>query len=288
MSPPQDQDYFALRSPLHTPGLRVQQAGPDAWQIVEKWAAQAGHNPGTGDFHHVWNLDSDGCFIGMLGDQPVSAISVINYNNGYTHLGSHLTAIKDPGAGIRLDTMRVAIQHAGDHTIGVDATTQDFNFYQLAGFIPAWRTIRFTGPVPAEPPMHDHSCTNITIPDMREMAILDAECVLDTMAGRYQFALAIATAPDRHTLVATDRTARLRGYGVLRPAHHGYRIGPLYAQDPRAATALFDALCERAAAWAPRQSPSTSPKQTTTLGTWPNTAAYPTWEKPPACTGPAA
>ena len=35
---------------------------------------------------------------------------------------------------------------------------------------------------------------------------------------------------------------KLQGYGVLRPCHLGYKIGPLFADDPEMAEILFGGL----------------------------------------------
>ena len=39
---------------------------------------------------------------------------------------------------------------------------------------------------------------------------------------------------------------RLKGYGVLRKCRVGYKIGPLFADQPEIAEALFAALCNHA------------------------------------------
>ena len=41
------------------------------------------------------------------------------------------------------------------------------------------------------------------------------------------------------------------GYGVIRPARNGYKIGPLFADDPSRAEALLMALRSRVASGAP-------------------------------------
>jgi hypothetical protein len=45
-----------------------------------------------------------------------------------------------------------------------------------------------------------------------------------------------------------DRKCQLLGFGVIRPAHDGWRVGPLYADDAAIAETLFCALIERASA----------------------------------------
>ena len=41
------------------------------------------------------------------------------------------------------------------------------------------------------------------------------------------------------------RDGKLAGYGVIRPARNGFKIGPLFADDAAVAEALFDALTAR-------------------------------------------
>ena len=49
-----------------------------------------------------------------------------------------------------------------------------------------------------------------------------------------------------HTARAVLREGRLTGYGVLRAARDGYRVGPLFADTAEDAEALFDALAAQA------------------------------------------
>ncbi|GAA2028886.1 GNAT family N-acetyltransferase [Catenulispora yoronensis] len=231
----------ASRTPPVVPGLRVEQADAEIWRTVETWAAAAGHNPGVGDFQHAWELDPAGCLIGLLHDQPATAVSIINYDDGYAHLGSYFTAHPDPDPGLRTATMNAALAHAQDRTIGADAAPDDVEYYWQAGFITTWRTLHFTGPVPGRIPNPHIACTPPTNADRAQMAALDAECF---QADRHPFALAFTSGPERYTRVASDRSGRVRGYGLLRPARHGYRIGPLYADASDIAATLFDALCE--------------------------------------------
>src|SRR6185312_5492957 len=60
------------------------------------------------------------------------------------------------------------------------------------------------------------------------------------------FVTDFATGPERRALVYANADGRIDGYGVLRPARGGVRIGPLYAQEPYYAAAIFDGLCDLA------------------------------------------
>jgi hypothetical protein len=54
-------------------------------------------------------------------------------------------------------------------------------------------------------------------------------------------------AQPRSAALAFMTHGRLAGYGVLRACREGYKIGPLFADDPRIADMLFQGLCARAA-----------------------------------------
>ncbi|OLE22073.1 MAG: hypothetical protein AUG49_20345 [Catenulispora sp. 13_1_20CM_3_70_7] len=199
--------------------MKVEQTGVLDWKAVEQWAADEGWNPGAGDALLFQAVDPAGFLIGTLNGRLVSAISVVNYDEHYAHIGYFLVTPSLRGLGIGTATWSAAIGHAGDRAIGLDAVPEQVDRYSRHGFRPAWRTIRFTGPVPAQPPLAGGNITEPTTPDLGLMATLDAACF-----------------PAGH----------VDGYGVLRRAWHGWRIGPLYAESPKAAAALFDALCDRA------------------------------------------
>ena len=50
--------------------------------------------------------------------------------------------------------------------------------------------------------------------------------------------------------MAVEQAGRIAGYGVIRPSKSGFKIGPLFAEDPSCAEALFHALTMRVPAGA--------------------------------------
>ncbi|MEU2364129.1 GNAT family N-acetyltransferase [Streptomyces noursei] len=217
--------------------LSVAAAPLDHWHEIVDWTADEGWNPGDGDINTFHPTDPDGFHLGCLGDRTVSAVSLVNYSPAYAFLGFYLVAPGLRGQGLGLATWRTALPHAGSRTIGLDAVPAQQETYQRAGFTPAHDTLRYTGrPTPGAPTSPDTH--PVTAAHLDAIAAYDRRCF---PADRRGFVTRWLTAPGR-TAVVHLRDGEVTGYGVLRPAYSGHRIGPLFADTPQAAEALFDAL----------------------------------------------
>ena len=139
--------------------------------------------------------------------------------------------------------------HAAGRTVGLDGVPGQQHNYRRSGFLPAHTTIRYSGVPGGEVgafAAHDRTASHGIVPlddvDLSLLGELDAAC---HPADRQGFATGWA-ADSRHTARARFRDGLLTGYGVLRPAEDGRRIGPLLATTPRDAEALLGALLAEA------------------------------------------
>ncbi|MFJ9038983.1 GNAT family N-acetyltransferase [Streptomyces sp. NPDC102406] len=217
--------------------LDISRAGPADWPVIHGWAAEEGWNPGDRDGVSFFAQDPDGFFLGRIDGEPVSAVSVVTYGPDYAFLGCYLVRPDLRGLGHGLATWRAGLAHAGGRTVGLDGVVAQQDNYRRSGFRPAHRTIRFTGtperPGPAAPggvvPVGD---------DLDPVLAYDRTCF---PADRPRFLRSWLTT-DGHTALARVVDGRVTGYGVVRPAREGRRIGPLFADTAADALALFDAL----------------------------------------------
>ncbi|GAA1934717.1 GNAT family N-acetyltransferase [Streptomyces durmitorensis] len=217
--------------------LTVSRATPDDWRVVSGWAADEGWNPGLRDGASFFAQDPEGFFMGRIEGEPVSAISVVNYDEVYAFLGFYLVRPDLRGHGHGLATWRTALAHAGNRTVGLDGVVAQQDNYRRSGFEFAHRTIRYSGTVPGGA-ARPARILPVEAAGLRAITAYDAASY---PADRPRFLESWLTAPG-HRALARIVDGRITGYGVLRPAHGALRIGPLFADTRADAEELFDAL----------------------------------------------
>lgn len=208
------------------------------WSAVEGWMADEGWDPGAGDALAVTALDNRALVIGMLRDQPVSAISLLNVGAAYSFLGNYIVRPDFRGRGFGLATWRSALPHARDRVIGLDSVPGRLETYRGAGFTDAHTTLSYQGAIAPLRGRLDLRIRPFEPGDRAAVTALDALCSPHERAG---FLAAWFAAPATRTLVYQDR-GEVTGFGSIRPSRAGHRIGPLIANTPQVAAALYDAL----------------------------------------------
>ncbi|MEH0420694.1 GNAT family N-acetyltransferase [Streptomyces sp. B21-083] len=237
--------------------LVVTRATPEDWPVVTGWAADEGWNPGLSDSAGFFAQDPEGFFVGRVGGEPVSAISVVNYGAAYAFLGFYLVRPDLRGRGYGITTWKTALAHAGSRTVGLDGVVAQQDNYRRSGFELAYRTVRFTGTAPAADIPAQVRPVRPT-----DLAAITAYDTLCTPADRPRFLEHWLTAPGHRAFLCetgadADADAdgggsgpgsrTVTGYGVVRPGRDAPRIGPLFADTAADARALFAALIADAA-----------------------------------------
>jgi GNAT superfamily N-acetyltransferase len=228
--------------------FEISPAQPGEWARIVRWAAAEGWNPGRHDAEHFHAQDPTGFLLGREDGETVSAISVVNYSPDYAFLGFYLVRPDRRGRGLGIATWEAGMAHAAGRTVGLDGVPDQQHNYRRSGFLPAHTTIRYNGVpdggpggVPGAVAARD-GIVPLDCVDLSLLGELDAAC---HPADRQGFATRWAADP-RHLTRVRFRDGLLTGYGVLRPAEDGRRIGPLLATTPRDAEALLGALLAEA------------------------------------------
>ncbi|MFE6775212.1 GNAT family N-acetyltransferase [Streptomyces sp. NPDC057702] len=224
-------------APQDVARLSVASASLTDWYQVAEWAAAEGWNPGHSDADCFHATDPAGFFIGRLDGRPVSAISIVGYSDAYAFLGFYLVHPDHRRRGLGLATWRAAMPHAGQRLIGLDAVPAQEATYRRSGFTAAYRTTRFAG-VPERADAPGAGVVPAGPEHLAAIADYDRGCF---PAERRAFVERWLTA-DGHQGYVWLADGRVAGYGVIRRAHEGRRLGPLFADDRQGAEALFDAL----------------------------------------------
>ncbi|MGW5777995.1 GNAT family N-acetyltransferase [Streptomyces sp. NPDC003863] len=221
--------------------LSVSSATPQEWALVRSWAAEEGWNPGLSDVPAFFAQDPAGFFLGRVDGEPVSAISVVNYDDSYAFLGFYLVRPELRGLGHGLATWRAALAHAGGRAVGLDGVPAQQDNYRRSGFTTAYRTARYVGEVPAP----DRPVTGVVAADRVDPAVLAAYDSACHHADRPRFLGTWLSTPG-HRALARVVDGRLTGYGLVRPCEDEARVGPLFADTPADAAALLDGLAAEA------------------------------------------
>ncbi len=211
-------------------------------EIAAGWAAAEGWNPGLGDAAAFHAADPSGFLMGFLGDEPVTAISVVAYGAAYGFLGFYLCRPEQRGRGYGWQTWQAGLEHLGARVIGLDGVVAQQDNYRRSGFALAHRTIRVSGTVTAGPP-RDPRLVPVTAALLPAIQAYDAGLV---PAARPAFLDAWLGGGGGRQAIAFVRDGVVRGYGVIRPAVTGFKIGPLFAEGAMEADILFRALAAKA------------------------------------------
>ena len=203
------------------------------------WAAAEGWNPGLHDAACFHAADPDGFLIGLIDDEPVAMISVVRYGTSFGFLGLYIVAPAHRGRGLGLAIWNAGLARLRGRVIGLDGVVAQQPNYRRSGFALAYRNIRW------------ESVAHATVTDRRIVALTSVP--FDAVAGfdrtlfpaeRTSFLQGWIRPPHGAALGLVD-DGTLAGYGVIRAARRGFKIGPLCADDPARAEALFDGLVAR-------------------------------------------
>jgi GNAT superfamily N-acetyltransferase len=205
--------------------------------LAIEWAAREGWNPGLADAEAFHATDPDGFLVGLLDGEPVATLSAVRYGADFGFMGFYIVAPEHRGKGYGLKLWGAGLAHLAGRNIGLDGVLAQQGNYQKSGFKLAYRNIRFEGRASGQ----NESSPEITNASELPFDLLEAYDRRFFPASRTMFL--------RHWLVQAGARAlaiveggQLKGYGMIRPCRSGYKIGPLLADDPLLASALFDTL----------------------------------------------
>jgi ribosomal protein S18 acetylase RimI-like enzyme len=204
------------------------------------WAAAEGWNPGVHDAEAFFAADPEGFLVGLLDGEPIATISVVRYGASFGFLGLYIVRPEFRGRGYGLKLWNAGLAHLGQRTIGLDGVVAQQDNYRRSGFDLAHRNVRYQGAGGARG-LDAAGVVPLTDLSIDEVIRYDAQLF---PAERRPFIDSWIRQP-RCTALGQVRDGRLAGYGVVRPAQTGYKVGPLFADAPEMAAALLDQLAAR-------------------------------------------
>jgi len=220
--------------------LQFQKLKLDGLKTLVKWAKNEGWNPGPYDADVFYATDPDGFYGYFYQDSLIAGGSIVSYNGEFGFMGFFIVKKEYRSLGIgrklwyqRRDTLLARLNE--NATIGMDGVVDMQPFYQKGGFKIAFRDIRYEKI--GEQFDIDKNISPILDDDISSILVYDKQCF---GFSRSQFILPWLKLPDNKTFKYMQN-GQLQGFAIVRKAHIGYKVCPLFAQSETVAKELYKA-----------------------------------------------
>ncbi|MBC8012053.1 MAG: GNAT family N-acetyltransferase [Burkholderiales bacterium] len=218
--------------------VRTRALALDEVPRVTEWAMQEGWNPGRSDAYVFNAADPGSCIAVEANGGPVGVITAVRMTACFGFLGFFVLDGDHRSSVYGWTLWQAALERLGDRVIGGDGVLPRLPNYARYGFVPHYYTTSYRSVASVRPAVWRPGVEHASSTPLAELAAYDAVGYGVSRAAVLREWLAL---PSSLALVF-KREGRLCGLGAARRCHEGVRIGPLQADDPEAAEALFDAL----------------------------------------------
>jgi GNAT superfamily N-acetyltransferase len=210
------------------------------------WAAREGWNPGLHDAELFWATDPEAFIAAELNGEMIGGGAITAYDGQFGFMGFFIVRPEYRGRGLgnalwHYRRQRLLERLRPGATIGLDGVFEMQSYYAKGGFVFSHRNKRFRALIASPAIMIQEDDRNVVaLADVPFEQILeyDRTCF---PAPRPVFLRAWIAQPDALAL-GYLRRGQLAGYGVVRRCGEGNKVGPLFADDGRAAEALYSRL----------------------------------------------
>jgi len=208
-------------------------------EIASYLAYREGWNPGVNDGLVFYNTDENGFFIAEVDGRVAGCISAVKYSKDFGFIGFYIIdkEFRKGPAGTMLGL--AALKYLKNCNIGIDGVLSRINNYQNIGFKLAYRNIRYEGI--GGHYKYSSKVFHASVIDIEEISNYDSSCF---PARREKFLESWLKMVHSNSFVYYDE--KIRGYGVIRPCRKGYKIGPIFADNPLVADEIYKALVSKA------------------------------------------
>lgn len=224
------------KDPEKIENLKIRKMSREEAEFAIEMAAFEGWNPGIHDGELFYEADNEGFFIAEIDGKPVGCASAVAYDNDFGFLGLYVVKPGLQNKGIGMKLTEKCLEHLGDRNIGLDGVVENEEKYQkVMKFKSSYSNLRFEGRGGGEIPNG-----LVKIPEVPFKKLLEYDRRMFP-APRPGFLKKWVNQPDSYAFAALE-AGDLKGYGVIRKCHAGYKIGPLFADDKVTAEKIFRAL----------------------------------------------
>jgi hypothetical protein len=210
----------------------------DEIRLAIDWAGDEGWNPGLHDAASFHAADPEGFLVAEVDGVPVGCISAVAYGSSFGFIGLYIVTPAWRGRGVGMRLWNAGMGRLAGRVVGLDGVPAQQENYRRSGFALAWRNVRYGGHARASGARLPVEVIPLAQIDLDTLCRKDAEVF---PAPRRAFLQAWRAMPDS-TGLAWQGDGRLRGWGVIRRCRTGHKIGPLVADEPAVASALYAGL----------------------------------------------
>ena len=197
-------------------------------------AASEGWNPGLHDADCFYAADNGGFFMGMLGDEPIACLSAVKYSDSFGFIGLYIVREPYRGKGYGIKLWGAGMDYLKGCNIGLDGVVTQQSNYRKSGFQPAHRNIRYKGRTGGQ---FQNESELLELADIPFAEIIRYDSAFFP-ADRTAFLKLWISQPCGAAL-GIVQSGQLVAYGVIRVCLEGYKIAPLFANNPELAETLF-------------------------------------------------
>lgn len=215
------------------------------------WAAREGWNPGLHDAELFWTTDPAAFIAAELDGELIGGGAITCYGGEFGFMGFFIIRREFRGRGYGNELWharreRLIARVRPQASIGLDGVFAMQDYYAAGGFVFSHRNMRFRAEISRQangPPDDREDIVSLSAVPFVHLLDYDRRCF---PAPRPTFLQGWISQPDARAL-GCRRNGTLAGYGVVRRCRAGCKIGPLFADDARAAEALYMRLATFAA-----------------------------------------
>jgi hypothetical protein len=216
------------------------------------WAALEGWNPGLHDAELFWSADPAAFVAAELDGELIGGGAITSYGGAFGFMGLFIVRPECRGRGYgnalwHARRERLLARLRPGASIGLDGVFAMQDYYAAGGFVFSHRNLRFRADIEARPSIaaqrEDLDIVSLAAVRFDDVLAYDRTCF---SVPRPTFLSAWISQPDALAL-GCRRDGALAGFGVVRRCQQGCKIGPLFADDARAADTLYARLTAFAA-----------------------------------------
>lgn len=212
-------------------------------QRVYAIAQAEGWNPGERDANAA-AVGMPGAFwVGLLDGEVIASMAAARYGDDLAYLSFYLVKSEFRRQGYGAPLWRSALESLGSRNLIFDAMPNQVGFYQQLGFKIAHSISSY----------HFNRDVAVVLPSQLPLCRLDSDILEEVLtydsaffpADRKSYMREWLSMPNASGWVWKEQ-GKIQGYGLIRKALKGYRIGPCYAENPELAFHLIQAMLSQA------------------------------------------